>query len=228
MHEACKQLARLQKSSVSPLLMSFNVSSKQLDVETFFSDLKAAIEESDVNPACLQMEITESIFLRDADRIGQLFQDIRDLGVQIAFDDFGTGYSSLSYLEKYPIDTLKLDQSFVQNMGEGSVNAEIIRMVINLAEAIGMKTSAEGVEEEHQAAALLELGCTLAQGYLFAKPVPFARMEEMILAERTTSAQALGGGPPCVIIPFRSDPLQSQPLDTSLYANTAAWPHPSA
>ncbi len=205
MNEACKQLARFQKSSRTPLLMSFNVSSKQLDVDSFLDDLKAAIQHSGVNPAWLQMEITESIFLRDANRLGQLFQDIRDLGVQIAFDDFGTGYSSLSYLEKYPIDTLKLDQSFVQNMGEGSVNAEIIRMVINLAEAIGMKTSAEGVEEEHQAVALVELGCTLAQGYLFSKPVPYARMEQMILDSQDKAFPRSAESGSCVVIPFRTE-----------------------
>ena len=205
MQESCRRLQQFQEITGNPLLMSLNVSSKQLDTPDFLDLLKAALADSGVDPTCIQLEITESIFLKDAERIGQLFADIRELGVQIAFDDFGTGYSSLCYLERYPIDTLKLDQSFVQHMTEGSVNTEIVKMVINLADAIGMKVSAEGVEEEQQALDLVSFGCSLAQGYLFSKPVPFARMLELIAADTRRQRLAAHVAPHAIILPFRHE-----------------------
>ena len=180
LRQACRELARFNALCDHDLVMSLNVSTRQLDIPTFFADLKDALHDSEVDPTLIQLEITESIFLKDAERIGQLFRDIRALGVQIAFDDFGTGYSSLSYLERYPIDTLKLDQSFVQRMVKSSINAEIVQMVMQLARATGMKVSAEGVEEREQAAALVACGCHLAQGYLFSKPVPRDQMNALV------------------------------------------------
>ena len=183
MREACQELARFNARCDRDLVMSLNVSSRQLDLPTFFPELQEALHDTGVDPKLIQLEITESIFLKDAERIGQLFRDIRALGVQIAFDDFGTGYSSLSYLERYPIDTLKLDQSFVQRMVKSSINAEIVQMVLHLARATGMKVSAEGVEEREQAQALVQSGCILAQGYLFSKPVPRDSMNALIDAD---------------------------------------------
>jgi PAS domain S-box-containing protein len=171
LHQACSDFRLLQGSSSRDLCLSVNVSSRQLDEVSFLIDLSCALEEGGIPPHLLQLEITESIFLKDAVRIGALFQDIRSLGVKIAFDDFGTGYSSLSYLERYPIDTLKIDQSFVQRMRKGSVNGDIVQMIIRLAHAIGMRVSAEGLENSEQAVSLLEYGCTLAQGYLYSRPL---------------------------------------------------------
>ncbi len=169
--QACIDMQQIQKAFGEHLLLSVNASSRQLEEPSFFSDLSSIINETGIDPRTLQVEITESIFIKDADRIGTLFQKIRDLGVRIAFDDFGTGYSSLSYLAKYPIDTLKIDQSFVQNMQKGSVNSDIVQLVISMSHTIGMKVSAEGVEEPEQAAALIDLGCNIAQGYLYSRPV---------------------------------------------------------
>lgn len=180
LRQACSDFQGLQKTSTRDLMLSVNVSSRQLDEETFLAELSNIIEESGINPRVLQLEITESIFLKDAGRIGALFKQVRTLGVRIAFDDFGTGYSSLSYLEKYPIDTLKIDQSFVQHMRKGSVNADIVQLTIKLAQAIGMSVSAEGVEETEQALDLLEYGCAIAQGYLYSKPISLGGMAAML------------------------------------------------
>jgi diguanylate cyclase (GGDEF)-like protein len=176
LRQACSDFQGLQKSTSDGLMLSVNVSTRQLEEETFFTELSGVIKESGIDPRALQLEITESIFLKDAGRIGTLFKEVRALGVRIAFDDFGTGYSSLSYLEKYPIDTLKIDQSFVQHMRKGSVNADIVQLTIKLAQAIGMSVSAEGVEEPEQAVDLLEYGCAVAQGYLYSKPISLSAM----------------------------------------------------
>lgn len=180
LRRACSDFQSLQRSYTEDLILSVNVSSRQLDEEAFLTELSSAIEMSGINPRLLQLEITESIFLKDALRIGKLFEQIRNLGVRIAFDDFGTGYSSLSYLEKYPIDTLKIDQSFVQHMDKGSVNADIVQLTIKLAQAIGMSVSAEGVEEPQQAIDLLEYGCVIAQGYLYSRPISLSKMAELL------------------------------------------------
>jgi diguanylate cyclase len=180
LHQACSDFRLLRHSSREDLRLSVNVSSRQLDELSFMTDLLRALEESGIPPHLLQLEITESIFLKEAVRIGALFQDIRSLGVKIAFDDFGTGYSSLSYLERYPIDTLKIDQSFVQHMGKGSVNACIVQMIIRLAHAIGMSVSAEGVENFDQATSLSTYGCNLAQGYLYSRPISLNAVTAML------------------------------------------------
>lgn len=178
--QACIDYQRLQESSRDPLLLSLNVSSRQLDEPGFLAFVKSVLEETKMEPRCLQLEITESVFLNDAIRIGTLFRDLRALGLRIAFDDFGTGYSSLSYLERYPIDTLKIDQSFVQGMVRSSVNLDIVRVMIEIARVTGMQVSAEGVEEPEHARVLLELGCSVCQGYLYSRPLPMAAMLDVL------------------------------------------------
>ena len=180
LQKACTDIAALQAAAGKKLMMSLNVSSKQLDLPTFLPELIDVLDKTRIDPGWLQLEITESIFLKDATRIGKLFEDIRALGVLIAFDDFGTGYSSLSYIGKYPVDTLKLDQSFVKNMSKSPINAEIVQFVINIAGAAKMKVTAEGVEEEEHRSRLLSYGCILAQGFLFSKGIPLGEMLELL------------------------------------------------
>jgi diguanylate cyclase (GGDEF)-like protein/PAS domain S-box-containing protein len=180
LRQACFDFNRLLQSSPVELHLNVNVSSRQLDDPDFLQQLIRVIQESEISPNLLQLEITESVFLKNADLTGTLFRQIRALGVKIAFDDFGTGYSSLSYVDKYPIDILKIDQSFVQQMCGSTVNANIVQMVIRLAQAAGMSVSAEGVETEEQAALLQEYGCPLAQGYLFSRPQSLHRILGML------------------------------------------------
>lgn len=181
LHQACLDFRILQRASEQPLCLSVNVSSRQLDEASFVNDLACALRESCIAPHRLQLEITESIFLKETERVRNLFEEIRALGVKIAFDDFGTGYSSLSYLDKFPIDTLKIDQSFVQHMIDNSVNADIVKMVIRLAYAAGIKVTAEGVETVEQAALLEEYGCTLAQGFLYSRPLSLQAMTKVLV-----------------------------------------------
>ncbi len=185
LHEVCRHFCIWAGAlALDPgFRVNVNVSSRQLEDNGFFEDLQRALEQNDVPPERLELEITESVFLKNADRVGALFNRIRSLGVRIAFDDFGTGYSSLSYLERYPIDTLKIDQSFVKRLATGHVNADIVRMIVGLAHSLGVDVSAEGVEEAHQRDALQAYGCTVVQGYLYSRPMPFDAMTARLSEE---------------------------------------------
>lgn len=173
--QACSDF-RLMRPSNKSLILSVNVSSRQLDAPSFLVDLATTLEQTGIPAELLQLELTESIFLLESTQVGAVFQAIRALGVKIAFDDFGTGYSSLSYLERFPVDVLKVDQYFVQHMSDGHVSTEIVEWIVRLARIVGTGVSAEGVENREQAAALLGLGCNIAQGFLYSKPVPLNSM----------------------------------------------------
>jgi EAL domain-containing protein (putative c-di-GMP-specific phosphodiesterase class I) len=189
LRQACTDHRRLQQFSRRDLLLSVNVSARQLDEPAFIADLADIIHETGIAPHLLQLEITESIFLRDSLRIGALFQAIRALSVKIAFDDFGTGYSSLNYLAAYPVDLVKIDQYFVQRMSKSYVHTEVVGLIVNLARTIGMTVSAEGVENSDQAEALSRLGCNIAQGYLYSPPVPLDSLTAMLEQPAPQSAR---------------------------------------
>ncbi len=161
-----------QDLSGAPLLMSVNVSGRQLQDASFSEDLQEALRESQVDPSCVQLEITESVFMSGGLIEIEILRRARALGVRVALDDFGTGYSSLSYLERNQIDTLKIDQSFVARIDDTSAKSEIVRMIIALAHALGLRVIAEGVETAAQSAALVALGCTYFQGYYYSRPLP--------------------------------------------------------
>ena len=182
LHEVCRHFRIWSDTlTLDPLFrVNVNVSSRQLEDAGFLADLQSALKTKRIEPNQLELEITESVFLKNADRVGALFNRIRSLGVRIAFDDFGTGYSSLSYLERYPIDTLKIDQSFVRRLVTGHANADIVRMIVGLAHALGVDVSAEGVEDGRQRDALQTYGCNVVQGYLYSRPVPFEQMRMML------------------------------------------------
>jgi diguanylate cyclase (GGDEF)-like protein len=182
MQRSCQDIRRMREVLGRDLLLSVNISGKQLNEPSFLPTLLGLIDGWEGDPHFLQLEITESIFVNDADRVGHLLHAIRSRGVRIALDDFGTGYSSLGYLRNYPIDTLKIDQSFVRDMGSESINSDIIRFIVELAHGAGMKVVAEGIEAESQAERLMEYGCRFAQGYFYSRPLPLPalllRMEQ--------------------------------------------------
>ena len=185
LRQACMDLRGLQESpeaaeSSRELMLSVNVSARQLEEPAYLAELSEIVRETGIRPRLLQLEITESIFLRDSLRIGGLLNAMRAMGIRIAFDDFGTGYSSLSYLEKFPVDLLKIDRYFVQRMSKSYVHTEIVQMMVDLAHTIGMSVSAEGVENHEQAEALTRFGCNIAQGFLYSKPVPLLGIEAML------------------------------------------------
>jgi diguanylate cyclase (GGDEF)-like protein len=171
LRKACGDFHKFQEKSSAPLLLSLNVSSKQLELPGYFDLLVRTLEETNMPADHLQLEITESILMSEPALMGPLLQKIRNLGVKIAFDDFGTGYSSLSYIQKFPVDTLKIDQSFVRSLIDSPVNGKLIQLILGMSEALGMSVSVEGVETEFEATTLLRFGCRIAQGFLYSRPV---------------------------------------------------------
>ena len=151
--------------------MAINVSVVQFQSGDFVGDVALAIGESGLPPALVELEITESVAMTSAADVEAKLHALKALGVTIAIDDFGTGFSSLSYLDRLPIDRLKIDRSFVNNIGNGAEGARIAEMIIGLGHKLDLTIIAEGVENEEQRLLLAGLGCHEAQGFLFAKPL---------------------------------------------------------
>ena len=180
--EACRQLADWKRSypAAANLTMSVNVSGKQLIDDRFFSQLRNALQLARLDPASIRLEITESVLLDD--RIGTISKlaAFKASGVLLSLDDFGTGYSSLSCLHRFPIDFLKVDRSFVQNLDGLNDSVAIVQTIVNLAQNMGMNVVAEGIETPEQLAILQSLGCRLGQGYLFSRPLSAKDTEELL------------------------------------------------
>ena len=172
LREACRQ-ARLWNACCptgTPLVVSVNLSARQLAEPALANDIEAALMETGLPPAQLTLEITESTAMDDAEATVRTLTTLRALGVSISIDDFGTGYSSLAYLQRFPVDSLKIDRSFVRQLPSGDGALAIVTAITGLAHTLGIKVVAEGVETADQAACLRELGCDRAQGFLYAKP----------------------------------------------------------
>ena len=173
LREACAQLARWD-AELGPTFrpaVSVNVSGRQIDDPRFVSEVGAALESAGVPAARLTLEITESVIMRDPDATLARLHALKALGVSLAIDDFGTGYSSLSYLQRFPVDSLKIDKSFVDGVADGGSDAALARTIVALAEMMGIRSVAEGIERPEQRAQLAALGCQVGQGYLFARPL---------------------------------------------------------
>ncbi len=179
---ACMKFNELYKSSGYTPYLSVNVSTKQFENEQCVSRLKKILEETNFDPKNLKIELTESIMMKDVEKIVKKLNHLRKVGVEVFLDDFGTGYSSLSYLGVLPIHTLKIDQSFVQNI-DGIGQEAIIRTIISMADSLEKGIIAEGVEEENQLAYLKKFGCHHIQGYLFSKPVAFEEIPSLLNKE---------------------------------------------
>lgn len=180
--QACNDLRMLAATPGAPgdLAMSINVAPGQLAEASLLEDLTAAIDDSGVNPDNLWVELTESTLMRNVEMSTRTLRRLRGLGVHIGVDDFGTGYSSLSYLRRFPVETLKIDKSFVDGLGVEPGDTAIVTAVISLAHALGLETVAEGVESATQLAELRTLGCQYAQGFLLGVPVPVDQAQLML------------------------------------------------
>ncbi|MEB0039499.1 EAL domain-containing protein [Pseudomonas sp. MH10] len=160
--------------------VSVNISAQQFQVHSFLDMVKAILSESGLEPNMLELEITEGVLVQDIDITCETLAALRGMGIRISVDDFGTGYSSLAYLKRFPVNILKIDQSFVRTMLEDKSDAAIVATIIKLAQVLGLELVAEGVETEEQAQALLSLGCHVMQGYLYCRPIPFSGMSVLL------------------------------------------------
>jgi diguanylate cyclase (GGDEF)-like protein len=180
---ACHQLKRMESSGWSDFRMCVNISLAQFRHPGFIDCLKDALRDAEVNPANLELEITESMAMEDAELVLHLLADIRRTGASVAIDDFGTGFSSLSQLRQLEVQRLKIDRTFVREAQTSDAGHTIAQMVINLGRALGLGVIAEGVETEEQREQLLALGCEEAQGWLFARPMQADQLERWMLEQ---------------------------------------------
>ena len=189
--EACMQIQRWQTKfpSDKPLYMTVNLSAKQFAQPDLIEQVQAILTETGLDPNYLKLEITESVVMDDFESAAAMLFQLRGLGVRLSIDDFGTGYSSLTYLHRFPIDTLKIDRSFVTRMDKE--NVEIVRTILMLAQNLGMDAVAEGVETQEQMTLLRNLSCQSGQGYFFSKPMSVAAAEEIIAETYTPRQSAL-------------------------------------
>jgi diguanylate cyclase (GGDEF)-like protein/PAS domain S-box-containing protein len=181
--EACTKAALWQRDG-APITVAVNLSTRQLESDQLIDDVRRVLEETDLDAAALVLEVTETTIMRDTDAVVGRLTALKKLGVRLAIDDFGTGYSSLSYLRQFPIDILKIDQSFVASLLGSSESAAIVHSLIELGRTLHLEIVAEGVEMESQLLALEAEHCDTAQGYLFARPLEAAQLE-IFLAEWT-------------------------------------------
>jgi diguanylate cyclase (GGDEF)-like protein len=190
LRESCRQTREWQlRLGLPSLQISVNLSARQFQEPDLVESIRQALDETGLPPASLIIEITESgLMARTAGTIGRL-AELRALGVHLAIDDFGTGYSSLSYLERFPVDILKIDRSFIANVSESGERPAIARAIVELGRTLGLRVVAEGIEEPHQADWLVSLGCPLGQGYLFSRPLGVDAMEMFLATDATRRVQ---------------------------------------
>jgi EAL domain-containing protein (putative c-di-GMP-specific phosphodiesterase class I) len=178
---ACAQLKAWQTDRRTCWLsIAINISPRQFHQKDFVDTVLQAITRWDISPSSLKLELTETVILDNTNETIDKMHQLKRAGVEFALDDFGTGYSSLSYLTQLPLSHLKMDQSFVRNIGIKDSDDIIVQTIIVMAESLAIKVIAEGVETEAQRSFLEQLGCPLFQGYLFSKPIPIAELEKFL------------------------------------------------
>jgi diguanylate cyclase (GGDEF)-like protein len=183
MREACAQNMAWQRRGLRPVSMAVNLSPRQFADEQLLHDVDEAIAASGMSPVLLQLEVTESMVMRNVTRAVRVLDAIQSRGIRLAIDDFGTGYSSMSLMKQFPIDTIKIDRSFVRDLPRDSEDQAIAQAIISMGKALGMTVVAEGVETAEQHAFLRDHRCDEIQGFLFSKPLPPRELEKLLRTE---------------------------------------------
>ncbi|PPD47618.1 MAG: diguanylate cyclase [Methylotenera sp.] len=177
LEEACRQQMIWMQNGLAPMCMSVNISAMQFYQSNFCEMVKSIVLDSGIQPEHLELELTESVCMHDIASLLNPLQELHDFGIKLAIDDFGTGFSNLSYLNKFPIDRLKIDQSFIRNIDSEPVNIEIVRAIVALGRSMSLELVAEGVETDSEMNLVESCGCEFVQGYRFSKPLPADQME---------------------------------------------------
>ncbi|MGL5556747.1 MAG: putative bifunctional diguanylate cyclase/phosphodiesterase, partial [Aeromonas veronii] len=189
LHEACAQYVLWEENGIHIPQISVNVSAKQFHATDFVERIHDVLAQTGMDPACLNLEITESVVLGHAEDTISKMTELKELGISFAIDDFGAGYSSLSYLKRLPADELKIDRSFIQDIPKDGDNMAIVEAVIAMARHMGFNVTAEGVESRQQLEFLKAQGCSFYQGYLASKPLPVPYLEKYV--QRLTRPEQL-------------------------------------
>jgi diguanylate cyclase (GGDEF)-like protein/PAS domain S-box-containing protein len=189
LREACRQARVWQTSGLPPRCVAVNISAVELRTHGFVSGVRAILKETDLEPQYLELELTETVLIEDSRSVAEVLKELKDIGVLLTLDDFGTGYSSLSHLKRFPIDALKIDQSFVRDLGVDEDDVGIVTAVIGMGRSLHMRVVAEGVETQEQLEILQEHGCPQGQGNYFCRPIPPEEFRQLL--ERQTAPMAV-------------------------------------
>jgi diguanylate cyclase (GGDEF)-like protein len=194
LEQACIQGARWRAAGY-PISMAVNVSGRQLDTDQLVVDIEGALSESGLDPAALTIEVTETTLMKNIEETAHRLTAIKGLGVRIAIDDFGTGYSSLAHLQRFPVDALKIDRSFISGLKSNEEGATLIHSLVQLGKALSIETFAEGIEQQHELALLREEDCDSGQGFLIARPLDVAATEEFLQGWADNATPTLAPAP---------------------------------
>ena len=188
MRTSCSQNKTWQDKGLTPLRLSVNFSARQFQQPSFITDVSHILKETNLDPRWLELELTESSIMKDPEEAIEKLHELKLMGISVAIDDFGTGYSSLNYLKRFPIDTLKIDKSFVSDVCKDPHDTAIVRAIINLGHALDLTVVAEGVETKEQLQYLSALECDVVQGFLFSKALSAKAFEELLIEQRQVTS----------------------------------------
>jgi diguanylate cyclase (GGDEF)-like protein/PAS domain S-box-containing protein len=190
MRTACAQNKAWQDAGLAPMRLSVNFSARQFQQPTFMTDVAQILKDTNLDPRWLELELTESSIMKDPEEAIEKLHELKLMGIKVAIDDFGTGYSSLNYLKRFPIDTLKIDRTFVSDICKDPHDRAIVRAIINLGHALDLTVIAEGVETKEQLQYLSALECDVVQGFLFSKAISANAFEELLIEQRQVSSSS--------------------------------------
>jgi diguanylate cyclase (GGDEF)-like protein len=195
LRQACRQTCAWQAAGLPPICMSVNISALEFRQRDFLKGIHQVLEETEITPNLLELEITESVFMQDIDSTIAILQAIKEMGIRLTIDDFGTGYSSLSYLQRFPIDVLKIDQSFVRNLNTSSNDTALVSAIIRLGKSLKLNVIAEGIETLEQLEFLKAHQCDEGQGYYFSKAVDASAFATLLMANRVNGHLMISPAP---------------------------------